>query len=178
MKRISSITVSGYRSFARDKVKSGISIARNPVIFSHATKEIPYRGLGTGIKRALELQPNIVFRNDPDGFTFTAIVPRTEQKVDIGRAKVDIGDEKVDIGGKKVDIEEPDDLANPTLENIRKLKAACGDAEYFRRNDVCRITGLAKAGASKLIARLLSRSLIRPVSGPGKGAYRFVGGDT
>ena len=37
------------------KIKVGVSVARNSVIFTFATKEIPYRGLGSGIKRAHEL---------------------------------------------------------------------------------------------------------------------------
>ena len=164
------------------KIRTGISIVRNPVIFSHATKEIPYRGLGTGIKRALELQSDIVFENDPEGFTFKVIVPR-HKKVDIGGKKVDIGPEKVDIGGEKVDIgpgkvdiggEKVDiGLANPTAENIKKIIEWCRRMPYFKRKDVRDAIGLTNAGASKFIAKLLSIGIIEPISGHGKGAYVF-----
>ena len=44
---------------------SNDSVARNPILFTFATKEIPYRGIGSGIQRALELYPNIEFRGAP-----------------------------------------------------------------------------------------------------------------
>ena len=56
------------------KIKAGVSVARNSVIFTFATKEIPYRGLGSGIKRALELYPNIEFENRVDVEDFVAVV--------------------------------------------------------------------------------------------------------
>ena len=56
------------------KIRAGVSVARNSVIFTFATKEIPYRGLGSGIKRALELYPNIEFENRIDVEDFVAIV--------------------------------------------------------------------------------------------------------
>ena len=39
----------------------GVSCARNATIASFASKELPYRGLGTGVKRAVEAIPNIQF---------------------------------------------------------------------------------------------------------------------
>ena len=39
----------------------GVSCARNATIASFASKELPYRGLGTGVKRAIEAIPNIQF---------------------------------------------------------------------------------------------------------------------
>ena len=56
------------------KIKSGVSVARNPILFTFATKEIPYRGIGSGIQRALELYPNIEFKNDIEANDFVSIV--------------------------------------------------------------------------------------------------------
>ena len=57
--------------------KYGNSIIRNPILVSYASKGIlPYRGLGSGIKRALEAWPEIDFADDRDGCLFTAIVHR------------------------------------------------------------------------------------------------------
>lgn len=150
-----------------EKIKVGVSVPRNPVLFSHATKEIPYRGIGTGIKRALELQEDIVFENDEDGFFFKATFKRSgaHKKVDIGAGKVDIGAEKVDIGLSAVNARKYNLL-------VRKFS---GDA-LFRRADVVRLLGLKPAMASRFIAKLVSLKLIVPVSGKGKGAYRVFGG--
>jgi ATP-dependent DNA helicase RecG len=58
-----------------EKIRSGISNIRNPILVSFAAKGLlPYRGLGSGIKRALEDWPYISFKDDRDSGTFTAIV--------------------------------------------------------------------------------------------------------
>jgi ATP-dependent DNA helicase RecG len=41
---------------------------------------LPYRGLGSGIKRALEDWPKIDFADDRDGCLFTVTVHRKEEK--------------------------------------------------------------------------------------------------
>lgn len=57
-----------------EKIKHGVSVSRNPLIFTFATKEIPYRGLGSGIKRALALHPNVEFISDDDANEFVVIL--------------------------------------------------------------------------------------------------------
>lgn len=60
-----------------EKVKMGNSVQRNSVLASFVAKEIlPYRGLGTGIRRVFQEWPNIELINDREGMTFTAIVWR------------------------------------------------------------------------------------------------------
>ena len=55
---------------------SGVSCARNATIASFASKELPYRGLGTGVKRAVEAIPDIQFESDRDANWLKAIVKR------------------------------------------------------------------------------------------------------
>lgn len=55
-------------------IKSGNSNIRNPILASFATRILPYRGLGTGIRRALKAYSNIEFVNDRDNNVFKAIV--------------------------------------------------------------------------------------------------------
>ncbi|RQW05175.1 MAG: ATP-dependent DNA helicase RecG, partial [Calditrichaeota bacterium] len=60
-----------------EKIRLGNSIIRNPILVSYATKGLlPYRGLGSGIKRALEEWPDIDFTDDRDGCLFTVTVQR------------------------------------------------------------------------------------------------------
>jgi len=62
-----------------EKIRLGNSIIRNPILVSYAAKGIlPYRGLGSGIKRALDAWPGIDFVDDRDGCLFTAAVHRKE----------------------------------------------------------------------------------------------------
>lgn len=57
-------------------IRSGNSNIRNPILTSYATKVLPYRGLGTGILRALNAYPAIEFVDDRDGNLFRAVIRR------------------------------------------------------------------------------------------------------
>ena len=59
-----------------ENIKSGNSNIRNPVLASFATKILPYRGLGSGIIRALKAYPHIFFENDRDGNLFKVTIWR------------------------------------------------------------------------------------------------------
>ena len=61
------------------RIRAGISNIRNPILVSYVAKGmLPYKGLGSGIKRALEDWPHITFTDDHDGCLFTASVYRDE----------------------------------------------------------------------------------------------------
>lgn len=61
-------------------IRNGVSVIRNPLLASFATKgdELPYRGLGTGVRRALSVVPNLTLSSDHDRNLFIAQIPRTE----------------------------------------------------------------------------------------------------
>lgn len=59
-----------------DNIRSGNSNMRNPLLASHATKVLPYRGLGNGIVRALKEYSRIDFIDDRDGNKFVAVIER------------------------------------------------------------------------------------------------------
>jgi ATP-dependent DNA helicase RecG len=60
-----------------EKMRTGNSILRNPILASFVAKKLlPYRGLGSGILRALEAWPRIDFKDDREGCLFTAIIWR------------------------------------------------------------------------------------------------------
>ncbi|MBA4057328.1 MAG: ATP-dependent DNA helicase, partial [Marivirga sp.] len=63
-------------SLTIDKIKSGTSISRNPILFSNARYLLPYIGVGSGIPRALNSYPNIDLINDTEREIFTAIIHR------------------------------------------------------------------------------------------------------
>ncbi len=61
-----------------EKIRVGNSNIRNPILVSYVAKGLlPYHGLGSGIKRALDVWPQIDFVDDRDGCLFTATVHRT-----------------------------------------------------------------------------------------------------
>lgn len=59
-----------------ENIISGNSNIRNDIITSFATKELPYRGIGTGIRRALKSYSHIKFINDTESETFFVIIKR------------------------------------------------------------------------------------------------------
>ena len=101
-----------------------------------------------------------------------------EEKVDIGDSKVDIENEKVDIQETKVDIEsvlseKGSDFSVKTTVHIHRLFKKFGFDEVFGRSAVMELLELKGSGASKLLSNLVQADIIEPVSGHGKGKYKF-----
>lgn len=63
-----------------ENIKLGNAVARNNLLVSYCSKIMIYSGLGSGITRSLEAQPNIEFINDIDGEQFIVKIPRPEEK--------------------------------------------------------------------------------------------------
>ena len=61
-----------------ENIRNGVSVIRNPLIVSFATKadEIPYRGIGTGIMRALAAVPELELESDHERNLFIVRIPR------------------------------------------------------------------------------------------------------
>jgi ATP-dependent DNA helicase RecG len=62
-----------------ENIKLGNSNVRNPILASFAPKILPYRGLGSGIRRALKAYPDIDLIDDRYGNSFKVIIRRIEQ---------------------------------------------------------------------------------------------------
>ena len=65
-----------------ENIKMGNSNIRNPILASYATKILPYRGIGSGIIRALKEYPGIDFVDDHDGNRFIVTIWRKENEKD------------------------------------------------------------------------------------------------
>lgn len=63
-------------SLTEENVKSGISIPRNPLLQSIGQYVLPYKGLGTGIPRAIHSYPSIILSNQPANERFIVVIPR------------------------------------------------------------------------------------------------------
>ena len=94
-----------------------------------------------------------------------------DEKVDIETEKVDIQDEKVDIGS--VLSEKDSDFSTKTTVHIHTLFEKFGFDEVFGRSAVMELLELKASGASKLLSNMVQADIIEPVSGYGKGKYRF-----
>ena len=68
-------------SLTVEKIRYGNAVARNALLATFCSKTMPYRGLGSGVKRAVKEQPNITLINDIDGEQFTVIIPRPSEEI-------------------------------------------------------------------------------------------------
>ena len=94
-----------------------------------------------------------------------------DTKVDLGAGKVDIQDQKVDI--ESVLSEKGSDFSVKTTVHIHRLFEKFGFDEVFGRSAVMGFLELKGSGASKLLSNLVQADIIEPVSGHGKGKYKF-----
>jgi predicted HTH transcriptional regulator len=63
-------------SLTVEEAQFGNPVARNPQMAYFASRLLPYTGLGSGLKRAFENQPDINLTNDVEGEQFIAAIPR------------------------------------------------------------------------------------------------------
>lgn len=67
-------------SLTVEKIKYGNAVARNTLLATFCSKTMPYRGLGSGVKRAIKEQPDMRLVNDEDGEQFIVIIPRPPEE--------------------------------------------------------------------------------------------------
>jgi len=89
-----------------------------------------------------------------------------------------MGNEKVDIRDRIQKIEEilarkAADFSSKTAIHTQRLFVAYGFDEVFGRSMITKQLGIKEAAVSRLITKLLQADIIEPVSGYGKGKYRF-----
>lgn len=60
-------------------IRMGNAVVRNPLVVTYASRLLPYRGIGSGIRRALREQTDIEFVNDVEGEQFSVIIPRPQK---------------------------------------------------------------------------------------------------
>lgn len=104
-----------------------------------------------------------------------------EEKVDIQAQKADIDKKKVDIQTQKADIaffklyeNELVGFSSKTTMHIQQMYVVFGLTTVFGRNDVQPVIRLKPARISELLKMLLDAKIIEPVTGQGKGKYKFI----
>lgn len=158
--------------------------AENAWYFRNALVRANYTNLQKGIHETTEylevFLKNLLLNEKNELHNRNLHISRllNEGKVDIGDSKVDIENEKVDIQGKKVDIEsvlseKGRDFSVKTTVHIHRLFEKFGFDEVFGRSAVMELLELKGSGASKLLSNLVKVDIIEPVSGHGKGKYKF-----
>jgi ATP-dependent DNA helicase RecG len=135
-----------------EKIRRGNSIIRNPILVSYVAKGLlPYHGLGSGIKRALEEWPQIDFTDDREGCLFTATVYRT--------IAVSSGESSV-----KVSVKTGEQILGRLSENAQMTIP-----------DLARILGLSTRAVEKQIAKLKKDGRLRRVGSRKAGKWEVLG---
>lgn len=93
------------------------------------------------------------------------------EKPDIETEKPDIQDGKSDIEALKADIDNR--FTAKTTEHILKLREEFQGQTIFGRSDVMRVLDMKASRASELLKEMAEQGITEPVSGFGKGKYRF-----
>ena len=85
--------------------------------------------------------------------------------------KPDIEMTKPDIEALKPDIEKS--FQPKTASHILKLREAFPGQTIFGRSDVMKVIDIKTSRASDLLKKMAEHGILEPVSGHGKGKYRF-----
>ncbi|MCD8149338.1 MAG: Fic family protein [Clostridiales bacterium] len=146
--------------------------AENAWYFRNALVRANYNDLKNGIHETTEylelfLRNLLLNENNPlhNRIMHVSGIFKELQKADIGVKKADIEEEKADIEA----------LFTPkTAAHVRKLLTAFGCETIFGRSDVQRELDLKSTRSSALLREMAEQGIIVPVSGHGKGKYRFL----
>ena len=173
----------GTRIQERD-ISNVSSTRRNPVLADIFGRLGYMERQGSGFKKITEsyyaahnyrdeLEPK--FYSDVSSFQVTLY--NLNYGTSVSAAKVTIEDENIAIAPDHVAIEVAIGKLNATQATIDKAKAVfanMGVDGIFGRSDVAAITNDSVTAAGNLITKLKNAELIEPVSGFGKGKYKFI----
>ena len=142
--------------------------AENAWYFRNALVRANYNDLKNGIHETTEYLElflrNLLLNEKNELHNRSMHISGMFKEVDIENAKVDIRNRLLSFS---------DMISEKTINHALGLLSKCGKEEYFGRTIVEDITGLKPSGASKLIKLLVDSEVIEPVTGHGKGKYRF-----
>lgn len=91
----------------------------------------------------------------------------------LNEEKVDIGDIKRNVESENLLTEKGSNFSVKSIIHIHKLFDEFGFDKIFGRSAVMELLELKSSGASKLLSNLVKSDIIKPVSGHGKGKYKF-----
>lgn len=139
--------------------------AENAWYFRNALVRANYTNLQKGIYETteyLELFLRNLLLNEKNELHISGLLK--EEKVDIREGKVDI---------ERVLSEKGSDFSVKTTAHIHKLFEKVDFNGIFGRSVVMELLELKESGASKFLSKLVLTNIIEPVSGHGKGKYKF-----
>ena len=157
--------------------------AENAWYFRNALVRANYNDLKNGVHETTEYLElflrNLLLDEKNELHNRSMHISGMFKEVDIEDVKADIEDVKADIEDAKADIRNRllafsiNAISEKTISYALELFLKCEKKDYFGRTIVEEITGLKSTRASELIKLLVDSEVIVPVTGYGKGKYRF-----
>ena len=164
------------------------SARRNPVIADlfHRMKFMERRG--SGLRKIIEETAKLPGYSDEMKPEFTSTPSNfkvvlknlnygiSEEKLIVDAEKPSFESGKAAIENENPIIERLKDtgLTEHTKKNIIAIYNEFKDGVIFGRTDVCNVSGLGVTAAGELLHKLCDAELITPVTGHGKGKYKFI----
>jgi len=150
--------------------------AENAWYFRNALVRANYNDLKHGVHETTEYLElflrNLLLDENNELHNRTMHISGTfDQKLDIESAKLDIESAKLDIRNKLLAFSNT--VSEKTINHAIRIFSQYGKEGCFGRTNVEQITGLKSSAASNLIKLMKDSNLITPVTGQGKGKYRF-----
>ena len=154
-----------------EKILTGNSNIRNPILVSYVAKGLlPYHGLGSGIKRALDAWPQIDFTDDRDGCLFTATTHR--KKYDSSEIMQVLPVDSGKISEKKdgSSIVSPNLTAESSEKSSEKIITLVRKNPKLSAREIAGQIGISPRAVEKQIAALKKSGRLRR-EGPAKGGH-------
>ena len=164
-------------SLTVDRILHGNSNIRNPILVSYVAKGVlPYRGLGSGIRRALDAWPAIGFADDRDGCIFTATVHREAAGSAAEAGSSPRGSEKSSekSSEKTADLHRGSEKSSEKTADVRrgpeKILAILRENQSLSAREIADEMGISQRAVEKQIASLRAAGRLRRV-GPARGGH-------
>lgn len=188
------------RGLSKEEALAGRSCIRNHALAAAFNYMHYVEGWGSGFKRVNEQLAEVgvlpatmevfngevrlnVRRKTSDGRVSTEELPIDEKEVSVGGKKVSFGTKEVSFDGKKVSFGAKEvsldakiqqhKLTRPTAKNIQTIFAKFGYEHVFGRAEIAELVHIERVSAGKLLRLMSEKDFIVPVTGHGKGKYRF-----
>lgn len=146
--------------------------AENAWYFRNSLVRANYNDLKNGIYKTTEFLEvflrNLLLNENHPLHNRTLHISGTFKKIE----KPDIETANSDIDALKPDI--ANDFQPKTASHILRLREAFPGQRIFGRSDVMKVIDMKSSRASDLLKKMAEHGIIEPVSGHGKGKYRFV----
>ena len=160
-----------------EKIRAGNSVLRNPILASYAAKGIlPYRGLGTGIRRALTEWDVIDFIDDREACTFTVTI----RFVKVQDEPIDVPDKALDALKKQNKGASKPDFASinaPLNELQKKIIAFISIDPGISYDEMAQRLGKNRTTIMRNINKMKDMGLLLRVGSKKTGHWELIGGD-